>query len=148
MRCPLCGTEFELTSMSCHASCAFNDSCGIICCPNCGYQIPDETKSRMANALRRLITRRRNEETSQEPIRPLSAMQPGQSGKVVAINSSNHARIERLHILGLVTDALVTLEQKRPTFVLKVGFTELSVDYEIALNIMVDVSPQLSVEQP
>ena len=67
-------------------------------------------------------------------------MQPGQSGKVVAINSVNHNRIERLHVLGLVTDALVTLEQKRPTYVLKVGFTELSVDHEIATNIMVDVT--------
>jgi Fe2+ transport system protein FeoA len=139
MRCPLCGFEFEPTSMSCHSSCAFNDSCGIICCPNCGYQIPDERKSRMADALRRFIARRR-EETNLEPVRPLSAMQPGQSGKVVAINSENHSRIERLHVLGLVTDALVTLEQKRPTYVLKVGFTELSIDYDIATNIMVDVS--------
>ena len=139
MRCPLCGFEFEPTSMSCHSSCAFNDSCGIICCPNCGYQIPDERKSRMADALRRFIARRR-EETNLEPVRPLSAMQPGQSGKVVAINSANHSRIERLHVLGLVTDALVTLEQKRPTYVLKVGFTEFSIDYEIATNIMVDVS--------
>ena len=139
MRCPLCGFEFEPTAMSCHASCAFNDSCGIICCPNCGYQIPDERKSRMADALRRFIARRR-EETNLDPVRPLSAMQPGQSGKVVAINSTNHMRIERLHVLGLVTDALITLEQKRPTYVLKVGFTELSIDYEIATNIMVDVS--------
>jgi len=139
MRCPLCGFEFEPTSMSCHSSCAFNDSCGIICCPNCGYQIPDERKSRMADALRRFIARRR-EETTLDPVRPLSAMQPGQSGKVVAINSTNHMRIERLHVLGLVTDALITLEQKRPTYVLKVGFTELSIDYEIATNIMVDVS--------
>ncbi len=139
MHCPLCGFEFEPTSMSCHSSCAFNDSCGIICCPNCGYQIPDEHKSRMADALRRFIARRR-EEDNQEPVRPLSAMQPGQSGKVVAINSTNHMRIERLHVLGLVTDALITLEQKRPTYVLKVGFTELSIDHEIATNIMVDVS--------
>ena len=94
----------------------------------------------MANALRRFIARRRSEEASQESVRPLSAMQPGQIGKVVAINSSNHARIERLQILGLVADALVTLEQKRPTFVLKVGFTELSIDHDIATNIMVDVS--------
>ena len=139
MRCPLCGFEFEPTLMSCHSSCAFNDSCGIICCPNCGYQIPDERKSRMADALRRFIARRR-EETTLDPVRPLSAMQPGQSGKVVAINSTNHMRIERLHVLGLVTDALITLEQKRPTYVLKVGFTELSIDYEIATNIMVDVA--------
>lgn len=140
MRCPLCGFEFEPTAMSCHASCAFNDSCGIICCPNCGYQIADERKSRMADALRRFIARRRGEDNTTQPIRPLSTMQAGQSGKVVAINSDNHLRIERLHVLGLVTDALITLEQKRPTYVLRVGFTELSIDHEIATNIMVDVT--------
>lgn len=98
----------------------------------------------MANALRRFIARRQ-EQYSSEPVRPLSTMQPGQSGKVVAINSDNHARIERLHVLGLVTDATVTLEQKRPTYVLKVGFTELSIDHDIATNIMVDVSASLPV---
>ncbi len=139
MKCPLCGFEFEPTSMSCHASCAFNDSCGIICCPNCGYQIPDETKSRMANALRLYIARKRGEGKKLEPIRPLSTLHAGQSGKVVAINSVNHSRIERLHVLGLVTDAIITLEQKRPTYVLRVGFTELTIDQEIATNIMVDV---------
>lgn len=140
MRCPLCGFEFEPTAMSCHSSCAFNDSCGIICCPNCGYQIPDERKSRMADALRRFIARRRADHENESPVRPLTAMQPGQTGKVIAINSTNHARIERLHILGLVNDAAVTLQQKHPTYVLKVGFTELSIDHDIATNIMVDVS--------
>lgn len=139
MQCPLCGFEFEPESMACHSSCAFNDSCGIICCPNCGYQMPDESKSRMANALRLFIARRRGEGGKLEPVRPLSAMKPGQSGKVVAINSDNHARIERLHVLGLVKDAIIRLEQKRPTYVLRVGFTELTIDYEIATNIMVDV---------
>lgn len=140
MRCPLCGFEFDATAMSCHTSCAFNESCGIICCPNCGYQLPDERKSRMADALRRFIARRRAEQDDQAPVRPLSALQPGQSGKVIAINSTNHARIERLHVLGLVNDADITLQQKRPTYVLKVGFTELSIDHDIATNIMVDVS--------
>ncbi len=140
MICPLCGYEFEASALSCHTSCAFNDSCGIICCPNCGYQIPDERKSRMANALRRFIASKRGEDKTLEPIRPVSDMQPGQSGKVVAINSVNHTRIERLHVLGLITNAIITLEQKRPTYVLRVGFTELSIDREIASNIMVDVS--------
>lgn len=139
MRCPLCGFEFEETQMSCHSSCAFNESCGIICCPNCGYQMPDEHKSRVAEALRRFLSRRR-EQQALPPVRPLSAMQPGESGKVVAINSQSHTRIERLHVLGLINDAHVVLEQRRPTFVLRVGFTELSIEQDIAQEIMVDAS--------
>ncbi|MFN8371927.1 MAG: FeoA domain-containing protein [Anaerolineae bacterium] len=138
IHCPLCGFEFESTAMSCHSSCAFNESCGIICCPNCGYQMPDEQKSRVAEALRRWLSRRR-EQQELLPVRPLSAMRPGESGKVVAINSQSHNRVERLHVLGLINDAHVTLEQKRPTYVLRVGFTELSIEQDIAQEIMVDV---------
>lgn len=139
MRCPLCGYEFEASAMSCHASCAFNDSCAMICCPNCGYQIPDERRSRLAEALRRFLARRGGEEESLPAVRPLSAMQAGQSGKVVEIRSQNHTRVERLNVLGLTTDAHVTVEQKRPTYVLRVGFTELTVEREIADEILVEV---------
>jgi Fe2+ transport system protein FeoA len=139
MRCPLCNYEFEVTAMSCHVSCAFNASCAIICCPNCGYQIPDERKSRLAEAFRRFLARRRGEEENLSSVRALSAMQAGQSGKVIAIHSQNHARIERLNVLGLIPDAQVKLEQKRPTYVLRVGFTELTIEREIADEILVEV---------
>jgi Fe2+ transport system protein FeoA len=139
MRCPLCSYEFEPTAMNCHSSCAFNESCGIICCPTCGYQMPDERKSPLAAMLRRILARRQKQPLTEERIRPLSSIQPGQSAKVVTIQSSNHARVERLHILGLADGASVTLEQNRPTFVLRAGFTELSLEREIADEILVEV---------
>lgn len=138
--CPLCGYEFDETALSCHSSCAFNESCGIICCPNCGYQVADERKSRLAEALKRMMARR---QAITSPVRPLSTLQPGQSGKVVAIDSNNHTRVERLHVLGLIEDVQVTLEQKRPAYVLRVGFTELSLEREIADSILVDTSAPL-----
>lgn len=141
MHCPLCGYEFDETAMSCHSSCAFNQGCGIICCPNCGYQVADEGKSRLAAALRRMLVRKKATEIPLLPVRPLSTLQPGQSGRVVSINSDNHTRVERLHVLGVVANALVTLEQKRPTFVLRVDFTELSIEREIADTILVEVAP-------
>lgn len=139
MRCPLCGFEFEVTAMSCHSSCAFNDSCGIICCPNCGYQIPDERKSRLADGLRRLLSRRQNKIEEQPAIRPLSTLSAGQTGRVIAVHSGNHARVEKLNVLGLITDAQVIVEQKRPTYVLRVGFTEFSVEVDIADEILVEI---------
>ena len=139
MRCPLCGFEFEITAMSCHSSCAFNDSCGIICCPNCGYQIPDERKSRLADGLRRFLSRRQNKVEEQPPIRPLSTLLAGQMGRVIAIHSENHARVEKLNVLGLTADAQVIVEQKRPTYVLRVGFTEFSVEADIADEILVEI---------
>jgi Fe2+ transport system protein FeoA len=142
MQCPLCGYEFDETALSCHASCAFNKACAIICCPNCGYQVADEGKSRLAAALRRALRQRRIPNAAELPVRPLSAMQPGQSGTVVAIDSDHHARVERLHVLGLVENAQVTLEQTRPTIVLRVGFTELSVEREVADEIVVEVDTE------
>jgi Fe2+ transport system protein FeoA len=139
MRCPLCSFEFEVTAMSCHSSCAFNDSCGIICCPNCGYQIPDERKSRLADGLRRFLSRSQGKTEEQPAIRPLSTLSAGQVGRVIAVHSENHARVEKLNVLGLITDAQVIVEQKRPTFVLRVGFTEFSVEADIADEILVEI---------
>jgi Fe2+ transport system protein FeoA len=138
MRCPLCSYEFEATTMACHSSCPFNESCGVICCPNCGYQIPDERKSHLAQILRRFIAHKRGQDEHLS-VRPLSTLLAGQSGRVVAIHSQNHARIERLNVLGLIPDAQVKVEQKRPTYVLRVGFTELSVDHEIADDILIEI---------
>jgi Fe2+ transport system protein FeoA len=140
MRCPLCGHEFDETVMSCHSSCVFNENCGIICCPNCGYQLVDEQKTRLATALKRWLSHRKQSNDQLSPVRPLSAMQQGQSGTVVEIISSNHARIERLQVLGLIPDAPITLDQKHPTFVLRVGFTQLSIEREIADEILVNVT--------
>jgi Fe2+ transport system protein FeoA len=140
MRCQLCGYEFDETAMSCHSSCAFNEACAVICCPNCGYQAVDEQKTRVATVLRRILSRRQTT-INLLPVRPLSSMNPGQSGTVVEITSSHHARVERLQVLGLITDAPITLEQKNPTFVLRVGFTQLSVEREIADDILVKVTP-------
>jgi Fe2+ transport system protein FeoA len=140
MRCPLCGNEFDETAMACHSSCVFNENCGIICCRNCGYQLVDEQKTRLATSLRRWLSHRTHSDDHLPPVRPLSAMQPGQSGTVVEIVSPNYTRIERLHVLGLITDAPITLEQKHPTFVLRVGFTQLSIEREIADDILVNVT--------
>jgi len=139
MICPLCSYEFEATLLACHSSCAFNESCGIICCPNCGYQVPDERKSRLAGALRRFLSRKPDRTEYLTAVRPLSTLLAGQTGKITTINSDNHARVERLNVLGLTADALVRVDQKRPTYVLSVGFTELTVEREIADDILVEL---------
>jgi Fe2+ transport system protein FeoA len=139
MRCPLCSFEFDEKQMSCHASCAFNEKCAIICCPNCGYQIVDTTRSKLAQALKQALVRKRNDSHGQSAIRPLSTLKAGQSGTILSVETSSTSRLERLNVLGVVSGARVTLEQKRPTFVLRVGFTELSLERDIADEIFVEV---------
>ncbi|MBM4424113.1 MAG: hypothetical protein FJ030_12090 [Chloroflexi bacterium] len=54
MICSLCGYEYDETNMACHAACPMSNGCAILCCPNCGYQVVDESKSGLAKLLRRL----------------------------------------------------------------------------------------------
>ena len=68
MHCPLCGCDFDETDHSCVSECpmAAIQGCNLICCPNCGYQMVDESKSGAAKLLRRLL-RSPGEPGKQEP---------------------------------------------------------------------------------
>lgn len=51
MKCPLCGFEFNETSNTCKG-CPLAKSCGLVRCPNCGYEMPPEPKT--LNALKNM----------------------------------------------------------------------------------------------
>ncbi len=141
MRCPLCGCEFDEKQVSCHASCALNEYCTIICCPNCGYQMADESKSRLAAGMNGLLGRLRKGKRTTPGIGticPLSALRAGDRATVISIDSQNAARVERLNIFGLTPGAMVTLEQRYPEMVLRIGFTDLSVEQAVANEILVE----------
>lgn len=44
-QCALCGYEYDASQLVCHPSCPLAEKCSVICCPNCGYQVVDETQS-------------------------------------------------------------------------------------------------------
>jgi Fe2+ transport system protein FeoA len=131
MRCQLCGFEFDETQMTCHASCAFNKYCQIICCPNCGHQTVDESKSRLVQAFRRIFKRSAPESSGSGSCR-LSDLRPGQSATVTAVDISNANRLEQLITFGIAPGSRITLEQQRPTAVIWVGLTQLAVEQEVA----------------
>jgi Fe2+ transport system protein FeoA len=134
MRCPLCNYEFDESQMTCHTSCAFNKGCAVICCPNCGYQMVDESKTRFAGWLRRRFERKSPE---QPALCRLSELRPGQSCTVVSVETDNATRQERLSTFGILPGAEITLRQHHPAYVLRVGFTELSIERDIADAIVV-----------
>jgi DtxR family Mn-dependent transcriptional regulator len=72
---------------------------------------------------------------------PLSELKPGQSAQVAELKSDNPARLDRLGAFGLVPGILVRLEQAQPAFILRVGETEISVDKEVASEIVVLSAP-------
>ena len=59
--CPLCGNQFDKNAELCHVSCPMAEGCRIICCPNCGYQTVDESKSTTLTFVRGLWQRWRRD---------------------------------------------------------------------------------------
>lgn len=146
MQCPLCGTTFDASALTCHSSCAFNKACAVVCCPNCGYQMVDEAQSRLANILRRILASRRRASGADLPetaARPLDMLRPGQTAQVLSIECEQEsaARMERLSILGLTPGAQITLEQRQPELIVRVGYTELALEQAIAAQILVEPTP-------
>ena len=61
--CSLCGYEFDTENMVCHAGCPLASHCAVVCCPNCGYQMVDESQSKsvvLARKLQALWQQKRN----------------------------------------------------------------------------------------
>lgn len=69
---------------------------------------------------------------------PVGSLRPGQSGRVVQVASIDAARVVRLSNLGVLPGATVTLIQRRPAVVIRVGETQIALDPEVAADILVE----------
>ena len=43
--CPLCGHEFAFNPGSCQSACPLGKHCNLVCCPNCHYSFPKDSKT-------------------------------------------------------------------------------------------------------
>lgn len=67
----------------------------------------------------------------------LTDLAPGDVGKVVFISTERSKRLDRLGAMGLTPGTLVKLHQRKPTFILDMGETQLAVDEAIAGEVYV-----------
>lgn len=67
----------------------------------------------------------------------LDCLEPGQSASVVELRTTDPGRLDRLSAYGVVPGSTVQVEQLYPVVILRVGETELSVDREVASEIVV-----------
>jgi Fe2+ transport system protein FeoA len=135
VQCPLCSFEFLPVGDACHTGCPLAGHCHMICCPNCGYQMVDATRSRLAGWLRKLwpqaapaqrdvvTTRRLPLVLSQAPMRVNLVVQ-SLDGLAPHIQA-------RLSVLGLLPGAEVQLLQRRPAPIVRVGETEFAIGLEL-----------------
>jgi len=136
MRCRLCGHAFEPVGLACHASCPLGTRCSLICCPNCGYQVVDESKSGLAKALRRLWPGAGDvQETSIErrdgDTVPLTHVGTGTPVEVSDLARMPASRASRLTAFGLAPGTVVAVAQRKPVPVVRIGETELALSEEI-----------------
>ncbi|NOZ76379.1 MAG: metal-dependent transcriptional regulator [Euryarchaeota archaeon] len=68
---------------------------------------------------------------------PLRDLEPGERGRIVFMTPKEHEVLDRLSTMGLIPGSVITLHQKRPSYVIRVGETDLALDEKIARDIFV-----------
>ncbi|MBW3625227.1 MAG: ferrous iron transport protein A [Armatimonadetes bacterium] len=142
-QCPLCGFQFEFdparNTGGC-SSCPLGKGCGLVLCPNCRYEFPEE--SQIVSWFSRLFKRAQSRST--EPlwedapgVIPLSELAAGKTGEIVAIESERRNRADRLSAMGLTPGSRVRVKQRFPSVVIEIGETEIALDRAITEDIRV-----------
>ena len=133
IHCPLCAFEFVKRETPCERGCPLAKFCKLICCPNCHYEFPPQGK--LTTWWRRVFARR--EVCPQRSLFSLAEMRDGDDAELVQLTCEKPSRRNALAVYGLVPGCRLKLQQKRPSFILRVGETELALEGEIAREIIV-----------
>jgi Fe2+ transport system protein FeoA len=132
--CPLCGNRFEPAALACHSACPLGSRCTLACCPNCGYEMPDASRSRVARWLR---PGRRSGTRSPKGV-PLTHVGAGVDVRIRSLDAMPAGRRARIEAFGIAPGGTVRLVQRRPVPVVRVGETDLAVGAEILDEILVE----------
>ncbi len=134
LACPLCGFAFEKRETPCQHGCPLGRFCNLVCCPNCRYEFTPEP--RPFAWLQRWFHRRRAPRPA-GGVCGLPDLNEGETSELVGITSPNPHRRRSLAVFGLVPGSQLTLQQKRPSYVVRVGATELAIESDIARELVV-----------
>lgn len=146
MLCQLCGYEFNATNMACHTECPMGSRCNLICCPNCGYQVVDESKSFLARLLHRLWPLsgtarnprlRRGPKHAEKGTVPLTHIAVGREVEIDGFEDMPAGRLTQLSLFGLTSGSVIQILQRHPSPVIRIDQTELAIAEEIMEQIWV-----------
>jgi Fe2+ transport system protein FeoA len=137
VHCPMCGIEFEKAVAVCARSCPVSSECKTVRCPACDYEFPEGARS--VGWLQRLFRRReaRPRPPQDENAVALDELSSGEKAELLELSCMSGSRRNTLTVFGLTPGTVVTLLQRSPSFVIRVGETELGLDREIAEGIYV-----------
>ncbi len=75
--------------------------------------------------------------TVESQVVPLTALQPGESGRIIYIKPRDHQRLHRLTSLGVTPGLIVEMHRRRPAFCIHFEGTDLALDADVAEDIHV-----------
>lgn len=143
LTCPFCGFEFAREDSLCAHGCPFGAACGLSRCPSCEYEFPEQPRG--IPLIRRLWRGKRAIQADRlSAAKTVREMKPGDHATVLCVGGRKASRQNALAVFGLVPGAEIVLVQHRPACVIRIGETELALDREIALEILVE-SPQATL---
>jgi Fe2+ transport system protein FeoA len=137
INCPMCGIEFEKSDSICEHGCLISTGCKSVRCPACDFEFPEDGAS--VTWFQRIFRRRqpRPRPPDDGPGVTLDQMEAGERAELIQLNCMSPTRRNTLTVFGLTPGTELTLIQRRPSFVIRVGETELGLDREIAEGIYV-----------
>ncbi|HET6350311.1 MAG TPA: FeoA family protein [Candidatus Krumholzibacteria bacterium] len=135
LHCSLCGFEFDPQGDNCHTGCVLARHCNLVKCPSCGYEFPRPTRG--PAWLQKLAGRRHGAHVHERTLLSLDEASEGVAYELVSLNGSHASRKTALAVYGLVPGCRLSLTRKRPSFIVKVGETELAFEGSIARDIFV-----------
>jgi DtxR family Mn-dependent transcriptional regulator len=71
----------------------------------------------------------------------LDKLPPGEKGRVMYVETKKHERLDKLASFGLVPGAVVSMHQRQPSIVVRIGETQLAMDEFIARCVQVQRMP-------
>lgn len=150
MQCPMCGLDFPKVTTICASGCPMAKGCSHVRCPGCDFEMPDTP--RVIQWMRRLMPAGRTA-TGAATGRDGHNGHNGNNGGGIGLDSlrageracvrsvgcaSNSSRRNTLTVFGMVPGTEITLLQRSPAYVVRVGETELGLDSAIARDIRVE----------
>ncbi|SMD05996.1 FeoA family protein [Sporomusa malonica] len=72
----------------------------------------------------------------------VTALKAGERARIVAINSQDSVNMRKLTVFGLLPGMEIEVVQTFPAYVLKIDNTQLALDHEAAIGIIVVKSQQ------
>ena len=142
LHCSMCGLEFEQTDTVCAHGCPLGVACGHVRCPNCSFEFP--APGRASRWLGRIFGKKNGNghgdavQLDGGVAATLDRMPSGARCRLQRLGCGSSGRRNTLTVFGMTPGTEIMLLQRHPSFVVRVGETELGLDEEIAREIYVE----------